>query len=129
MTATAAAESADVLDRESLLERVESDAELLGALVELYEADSPAMIEELRGKIATGDAEGLHRAAHKLKGSLLTLSATEASKAALALEEMGRDGQLDRAGTVLAALEVELGKVTLALADLQASLRRQAATA
>lgn len=123
MTAPGTTGFDEVLDRESLLERVESDAELLAALIELYESDSPQMVEELRAQVAAGDAAALHRTAHKLKGSLLTLSATEASQVALRLESMGRDGNLAQAADVLAALESELVKVTQALSALQASLK------
>src|SRR5215468_5209550 len=93
----------DVLDRPALLERIESDADLLGTLVELYEMDSPSMVAEMRSRIASHDGEGLSHAAHKLKGSLLTLSAVEAADSALALEKMGRENRLDGAEAALAA--------------------------
>lgn len=115
----------EVLDRASLLERIESDADLLGTLVELYESDSPSLIAELRGRIAERDSEGLSHVAHKLKGSLLTLSAVGAAESAFVLERMGREGCLDGAEAALAALEAALPKVSAALAALHVQLRAQ----
>src|SRR5262249_25258442 len=107
----------DVLDRPALLERIESDADLLGTLVELYEMDSPSMVAEMRSRIASHDGEGLSHAAHKLKGSLLTLSAVKAADSALALEKMGRENRLDGAEAALAALEAALPRASRARAQ------------
>src|SRR5262249_34179803 len=113
----------DVLHQPAPPERVRSDPDLLRTPAELYEMDSPSMVAEMRSRIASKDGEGLSHAAHKLKGSLLTLSAVEAADNALALEKMGRENRLDGAEAALAALEAALPRVSEALAQLHAQLR------
>ncbi len=94
----------DVIDGEALLELVGGDGDALADLVELYRAEAPRSIDALRTALAQADAAALSAAAHRLKGSLLTLAAHEASAEALRLEQLGRDGRLAAIEPALQAL-------------------------
>ena len=107
--------SPPAFDREALLDRVLGDTGLLNEVVELFLEDAPELLSEINEAIARGDAEGVHRAAHTLKGSASYLEAKAVFNAAHRLEVMGRAGELSHAGEAYA----ELGR---AMADLKRSL-------
>ena len=98
-------------DRQEALERVGGDEELLKEIAELFVEDAPELIEKLRGAVAAGDAAGVETAAHSLKGSVANFGAEEAVAAALRLEQMGREGQLDGAPDAMENLEAEIAVV------------------
>jgi HPt (histidine-containing phosphotransfer) domain-containing protein len=84
------------LDRDLALSRVGGDAELLKEIAALFMEDYPNVLAELRAAAARGDAEGVERAAHGLKGSVANFGAQAAVDAAFQLEQMGRAGDLSR---------------------------------
>ena len=51
----------------------------------------PKLLDGIRGAAERGDAQGMERAAHKLKGSVANFAAPAAYDAALRLEVMGRE--------------------------------------
>ena len=108
----------DPIDTVSALARVEGDVELLHELVALFLKDLPKMLTTLREAVMAGDASGIERAAHKLKGSVGNFAAPPAFEAALKLEILGRDGSLSEAGPAFAHLENEITRLELAMADL-----------
>jgi HPt (histidine-containing phosphotransfer) domain-containing protein len=63
---------------------------------------------DLRDAAGRGDAKGVERAAHGLKGSVSTFGAQAAVDAALRLESQGRSDDLTDVGSSLAALESAL---------------------
>jgi PAS domain S-box-containing protein len=108
-----------VIDREASLARVGRDEELLGTLIELFEAESLAWLEDVRRAAAAGDAVKLRRAAHTLKGAAASFGAEETCAAAQHLEEMGRRARLDGAEVALAELESALTRLRGALPGLR----------
>ncbi|MBZ5639720.1 MAG: response regulator [Acidobacteriia bacterium] len=123
----APAEGADVppgvvvVDVEDVMERVRSDASLLGELVEMFREDAPRLVEELRGHLLRADAAGVERTAHKLKGALGALSAVAAREIAGRLETLGREGNVAEGTEALPALEREIERLMPALAALVAT--------
>lgn len=107
--------SATPFDEAALLERVEGDAELLREVVELFRADSPRLMEEVRAAVVAGDAAALKRAAHTLKGAAGNFGAAAVVAAALELEAMGRAGDLGGAAPARDRLEAALGSLNAAL--------------
>ncbi|MFL5241270.1 MAG: Hpt domain-containing protein [Gemmataceae bacterium] len=105
------------LDRKAILAQLQGDEELLGELVRLFQEDTPRLVEEARTALAKGDATGLHRAAHTLKGSLGYFSARHAVEAAWQLETLAATGNLKDGLAVLTRIEK-------ALTWLQPELRR-----
>jgi HPt (histidine-containing phosphotransfer) domain-containing protein len=94
-----------IIDKTGLMERLDGDQELLGELVELFLADCPRLLEEIRAAVESDDAEQLMRAAHTLKGSVSNFCASDAAEAAQKLESLGRAGDLAVAPEYLATLE------------------------
>jgi two-component system, sensor histidine kinase and response regulator len=113
---TGDADTAEIFDRAALLERLDGDFELLDELVETFRAECPRLLSETRLAVSMGDGPGLVRAAHALKGSVSNFCAPEAFEAARRLEQMGREGDLTRAGVALIALEGEVDRFQAALA-------------
>jgi HPt (histidine-containing phosphotransfer) domain-containing protein len=104
-----------VMDRELALSRVGGDSELLKEIAGLFLNDYPKVLNELRTAASHGDAKGLERTAHGLKGSVSNFAAGPAVEAARMLEGMGRAERLEDAAQVIGTLE-------LALAALRAEL-------
>jgi HPt (histidine-containing phosphotransfer) domain-containing protein len=92
------------LDRDLALSRVGEDAELLKEIAALFIEDYPNVMAEIRAAAARGDANGVERAAHGLKGSVANFGAQAAVDAAFQLEQMGRAGDLSRVSEAIDAL-------------------------
>ena len=86
-------------DPDSLWNRVDGDRELLRDLVGVFATEVPIMLSRIEKAIEKGDATELEKAGHKLKGSLLQLSAPRAAATAGSLEALGSNGTL--AGAVM----------------------------
>lgn len=99
---------APVLDREVAEARVGGDTELLRELAQLFLEEYPRLVAELRAAHAAGDARGMERSAHGLKGSVANFGARQAVEVAYKIERLGKDGQLASAGELLPALDLIL---------------------
>lgn len=100
--------AAESFDRVSALARVDGDVELLSQLAALFLKEYPHVIAEIRLAAARGDRESVARAAHKLKGSAGSVSATATSRMAARVEGMGREGELASVQVICDNLEAEL---------------------
>ncbi|HLZ00291.1 MAG TPA: Hpt domain-containing protein [Candidatus Angelobacter sp.] len=92
----------------SLWERVGGDIELLGDLVEIFAEECPVMMARIEQAVITGNALELQKASHKLKGSVLQFSASEAATIASSLEEMGRTNSMGNASHAFARLKEQI---------------------
>jgi HPt (histidine-containing phosphotransfer) domain-containing protein len=106
-------------DEAALMEQVAGDRELLREISGLFCAESPRLREDVRSAIAAGDAGGLRKAAHTLKGAASNFGATAVVAAAKALEAMARDGDLSGAAAGRDRLEEALRRFEEALLRLQ----------
>lgn len=82
------------IDRDALMTQVESDADLLRTLLELFEVDRPVLLGAVQGALENDDADALATAAHTMKGSLGVFGAEPARALAALLEELGREGDV-----------------------------------
>ncbi len=105
-------------DRDVLMERVESDAELIRMLVDVFESDRSKLLGDIESALADDDAEALERAAHTIKGALGVFGAEPARARAERLEFIGREGMVADAKSqypelkqAVLGLEVELKKL------------------
>jgi two-component system sensor histidine kinase/response regulator len=96
------------LDRTLALSRVGGDAELLREIAGLFLEEYPKVLDELRSAIARGDARGVERTAHGLKGSVSNFGAPAAVEAARMLESLGRAQRLAEVTQVIHTLELAL---------------------
>ena len=84
-------------------------------LCQIFLAESPKLLQKLRGAIREGDSDTVMRAAHGLKGELGYLGAVKAMQAAHELENMGHARNLSGATEVFDALDREFTQLHLAL--------------
>ena len=101
----------NAIEKDSLLERVDDDLELLGELVEIYEEDAAEHLGTIKEAIAAGDGDLLAKAAHSLKGSSYNMSANPLAEMAQKLEFAGKEGKFDGCEQTLEAMNVEFVKV------------------
>jgi two-component system sensor histidine kinase/response regulator len=91
------------------------DTDLLEELAEMFFDDASSRLRELRGAVEAGDAGGVERAAHTLKGSSGNMGAARMSSICAELQDVGASGDLGRAPGLLERLEEEYGRVRPAL--------------
>jgi signal transduction histidine kinase/CheY-like chemotaxis protein len=110
-------------NRAAALDRIGGDEELLRDLCHIFVDESPKLLQKLQQALAAGDADGVMRAAHSLKGEAGYLGAAGTSRAAQQLEEMGHNKDLSRASETLATLEREVASLHLDLKEPAGVLR------
>jgi PAS domain S-box-containing protein len=102
-------------DRAVALERVGHDQELLRELIEMFLAEVPGWLRELRQAIDARDAPRIKRLAHTIKGAVSTFAADTAAEAALRLEMIGRDGDLTEVERAWSHFQAVLDRLQQAL--------------
>jgi CheY-like chemotaxis protein/HPt (histidine-containing phosphotransfer) domain-containing protein len=108
-------ENSQVIDKDSALDQLDGDEELLGQMVGLILEDCPRFMEDIRSAIARGDAEALQRISHTLKGAVGNVQAHAVYEAALRLEMIGRSADLSGAEEALNGLREEMERLLPAL--------------
>jgi two-component system, sensor histidine kinase and response regulator len=98
------------------LETLDGDQALLAELAEIFVADCPRQVAELRRALAGGDLRALERAVHGLKSAVQSLGASEAHALATEVEATAREGRLADAAAALARLTAELVRLSAYLA-------------
>jgi two-component system, sensor histidine kinase and response regulator len=101
-------ETGMVFDEQEALSRARGQRALLLQLVELFLADCPQILHQIRSAQSARDAQMLERAAHRLKGTAANLSAHRVVEVARRLEEIGCEGLFTEADATCAELEAEL---------------------
>ncbi len=108
------------LDRAALLSSFDDDWGFFKDCVHMFREDYPAMLSAIRETIESGDAPGLRRSAHALKGMVGNFGARGIARTAFVLEEMGRRAELSQGETVcrqLAEEVTELEKTLLTIIE------------
>jgi CheY-like chemotaxis protein len=100
--------TAPSFDRAVLMERTESDLELIRALVGIFDSDRGTLLGAIRAAVDADDASALERAAHTIKGALGVFGAEPSRARAERMERMGRDGTVAGAAAELDELTVEV---------------------
>ena len=90
-----------VFDEETLLDRLMQDRELAAKVMDCFLEGCPSLLENLRRRLDEADGPGAGLQAHTLQGGAATVSANGLRAIALAIEEAGLAGRLDRAGELL----------------------------
>jgi CheY-like chemotaxis protein len=105
------------IDLSSALSSMDGNTAVLVDVLRVFLEYYPKAIAELQTAIAAGDAAGVERVAHSLKGAVSTFGAQTASTLASELEMMGRQGQLDTAPAVLRQLAEALERIKALTAE------------
>jgi PAS domain S-box-containing protein len=100
--------SPETFDLAEAMNTVLGDKALFQEVGNLLLEELPGYMARIRDEIAAGDARGLSRAAHGLKGAVGNFRAHRAYEAAYHLENLGKNGELDKATAGLSTLEGEL---------------------
>ena len=110
------------LDWQGALEQVGGNEAILAELAGLFVTEYARHLEEMKRAIGHGDSALLRRAAHTLKGSAAVFLANSTVEAALRLEIMAREGDLEDVNDALAALERAADELLPALKEKAAAL-------
>jgi CheY-like chemotaxis protein/HPt (histidine-containing phosphotransfer) domain-containing protein len=103
-----ASSTGPVFDRARALKRANDDPSLLAELTGLFLDETPATLRDIESALASADYPGVERLSHRLKGALLTLSASVAADAASELELAARGKDSDACRSAAAALDAEI---------------------
>ena len=110
------------LDWQGALDQVGGNEAMLGELAGLFVTEYAKHLEEMKRAIGHGDCSLLRRAAHTLKGSAAIFHADPTVEAALRLENMAHEGDLEDVDKALARLEREAGALLPALKEKAAAV-------
>jgi HPt (histidine-containing phosphotransfer) domain-containing protein len=100
-----------------MLATVEHDLVLLRELVEIFLAEAPGLLAQIRAGVNEHHPEPVERNAHSLKGALANFGARRAFAVAQQVETRGREARLEEAAALLSALESEVVQACNALSD------------
>jgi HPt (histidine-containing phosphotransfer) domain-containing protein len=108
---------------QELLARVDHDYECLRELVEIFQQETPSLLQSLQEAVAAENMKQVEITGHTLKGMLATLAAPHAAAAAALLENLGRNR--DRIGMedALAGLKYALTVIVPELQRLVSEVR------
>jgi PAS domain S-box-containing protein len=104
-----------VFGEAAFLARSMGDRNLAGIVACGFLEDIPTQIEALRGFVQAGDAKGIERQAHTIKGAAAAVGGEMVLAVAASLEQVGRAGTLDNAKTALAELEHQFDRLKKAI--------------
>jgi HPt (histidine-containing phosphotransfer) domain-containing protein len=111
--------SCDVIDRSVLASLRElqdvGDPDIIAEVGGLFVKHSPEKVNAILQSVESGDAKGLHMAAHSLKSSSAYVGAMRLSALAKELELKGRSNSLEGAGELVQKLKTEFMLVMAAL--------------
>jgi CheY-like chemotaxis protein/HPt (histidine-containing phosphotransfer) domain-containing protein len=98
--------------------------DIIPRLIEIFLETAPRDVEKLKAALRNSHVADLEDAAHRLKGSCGNLGAARLRGFCEQLEKLGRDGSLETAPEIIAAVEEEFSRVRT---ELVAALERQKA--
>lgn len=87
----------------------------IGTLVDLFKEETPGLIAQMTAAITTGNADGLRRAAHALKGCCANFGARPIEALCQTMETAARAGDMQGASERFGPICEELRRVTAAL--------------
>ena len=103
-----------VVARDAISEITGGNPALLARVRDAFARQTPELLDAMRDAVSRGDAEGLARHAHKLKGSLSYFEG-KAVALALEIETAAKGGELSVAAGLLPDLEIAVNAVSDAL--------------
>ena len=98
-------------DLERLATQLGDDDEAVAEVLASFVRDAPRSLAQLHDAAAAGDARAVEQAAHRLKGSLLWITAEAAAAQAATLESQARSGDAKALVEPLKALDREIGRI------------------
>lgn len=108
-----------VFHLDEALARVDDDRETFQMMIELLMEHGPKDLADAQAALDAGNAAGVARSSHRLKGALLQFCAPAALQACRELEESAKTGSLANSGRLYAALEQEFQRLLAALRQMR----------
>jgi HPt (histidine-containing phosphotransfer) domain-containing protein len=105
-----------VFDLAHLLLRLLGDHDLLDRIVEAFLSDMPRQIQKLKDLLSAGDAPGLERQAHSIKGAAANLGGGRLEKVARQMEQAANAGDLRTVQALMAELETHYSRLSETIA-------------
>jgi chemotaxis protein histidine kinase CheA len=106
------------LNEEEILSRLDGDCQLLADLCDMALTELPRMMQSLAEAVKAQDANAMHRAAHRLKGSLSLFGEGPHIHDCITLEEMALRCDLSRTPEILSRFESHLERFRAAVVAL-----------
>jgi two-component system, sensor histidine kinase and response regulator len=107
---------AEVFDLPGTLRRLGGDTILLSDLVQLYNEDSPSLLERLHAGIEAQRSDEVRHAAHSLRGLAANFGALSLTQLLLRLEENAAAGRLDEAASLYDQVDENSARLQATLA-------------
>ena len=105
--------SSIIFDKAGLLSRLMDDEDLAQEIISLFLEDIPGQLETLRDFLEAGNAKGVERQAHTIKGASASIGGESLRAVAFEIENVARTGNLIEAGGHMAELETEFNALKL----------------
>jgi PAS domain S-box-containing protein len=112
------AKAPPIFSRAKLLDQLDDDEALLHRMIELFNENTPLLLDDIRGAIARQSGSDLARSAHALLSSLGVFGAGKASLLTRKLEALGLQNDLSPAADVFSELEHEAARIFDALEEI-----------
>jgi HPt (histidine-containing phosphotransfer) domain-containing protein len=110
---------APVFSLDEALARIDDDRETFQMMIELFMEHGPKDLADTQAALDAGNAAGVARSSHRLKGAILQFCAPAALHACKELEEAAKAGNLTHGGELYATLEREFHGLLAALRQLR----------
>ncbi len=105
----------DYINKKALRERLDGDFELFKELSQLFLSDSPKLVSAIQEAIKIKNSEKIGKTSHTIKGAVANFSAEKAFNAALTLEKMGKNQDLEKVEEAFNDLTNEIENMRKAL--------------
>jgi signal transduction histidine kinase/DNA-binding response OmpR family regulator len=116
---TGAAAKPSAINRDELMDRLGGDTELLAEVIDLFLADCPRRLADIKAAVDAGDGERLRTTAHALKGAAGTIAATAVFEASQTLERLGAERRMEPASAAFRQLSEHAAKLMETLRTLR----------
>ncbi len=104
-----------IFSLDEALARVDDDPETFQMMIELFMEHGPKDLADAQAALDAGNAAGVARSSHRLKGAILQFCATAALQACKELEESAKVDDLAHGERLYAALDREVQRLLVAL--------------
>jgi len=105
----------DHINIKALDERLGGDFSFFKELAGLFLSDSPRLLSAIEEAVKGGNGEKIGKTAHTMKGAVANFSAERAFAAALELEKVGKNNELEKVDDAYKKLADEIGRMREAL--------------
>ena len=109
--AAGAVDETPLWDRAGMLTRLMDDEDLVTTILNMFLVDIPEQIKALISLLDAGDASGVERQAHTIRGASANVGGEQLQRAASEIEKAAKAGDLAAARTRLPDLEAQFGRL------------------